>query len=185
MTTARARGFTMIELLVTIAIIGLLMGLSIGIIGKVRHESYVKETESVLNFIKVGLGEYQGDYGDYPWCDGLFELGNSDSHARATTAVLYHCLHDGYLANKLPTRFVKYADLNGHGSKAIGGGGPLCATRYHPLPSALPDGGPCAPAGRQWPTTHPAWTRCWPGSSRHAPRPSATWPGPKRGSPMT
>lgn len=60
------RGFTLIELLVAIGVIVVLVGLSFPAISAVRKRSQVRETDAVLQRIKLALATYAQDFGDYP-----------------------------------------------------------------------------------------------------------------------
>lgn len=60
------RGFTLIELLVAIGVIVALVGLSFPAISAVRTRSQVRETDAVLQRIKLALATYAQDFGDYP-----------------------------------------------------------------------------------------------------------------------
>lgn len=62
----RRSGFTLVELLVVIAVIAVLTGLALPAISAVRTRSQVRETEATLDRIKLALATYQNDFGDYP-----------------------------------------------------------------------------------------------------------------------
>lgn len=62
----RRGGFTLVEVLVTIAIITLLMGLVLPALMKSSGKAREVETKTLINMIKAALQEYEHDYGDYP-----------------------------------------------------------------------------------------------------------------------
>lgn len=63
---AKKRGFTLLEILVVIAIIGLLMGLLVPTLSTYLSQSREQATETKLQTISTGLSSYNGTYGDYP-----------------------------------------------------------------------------------------------------------------------
>ena len=62
----RRRGFTLIELLVAIGIIVILVGISFPAISAVRRRAQVRETDALLQRVKLALATYAQDFGDYP-----------------------------------------------------------------------------------------------------------------------
>lgn len=62
----RRAGFTLVELLVVMAVIVVLLGLSLPAISAVRRKSQVRETEALMQRLKLALATYQQDFGDYP-----------------------------------------------------------------------------------------------------------------------
>jgi prepilin-type N-terminal cleavage/methylation domain-containing protein len=66
----RARaGFSLMELLVAIAVIVVLVGLSIPAISAVRRRSQVKECNAFLELIKLKVMSYADEFGDFPPSD--------------------------------------------------------------------------------------------------------------------
>jgi len=62
----RSRGFTLVELLITVGIIALLIGLSLVGITIARKNSQKARVKSDLGMIAVALEAYHSDFGDYP-----------------------------------------------------------------------------------------------------------------------
>lgn len=63
---SKNRGFTVIELLTTIAIVGILIGLLVPALGLVRKTAYQIKQKSQFHTIGIGLEGYQSDFGEYP-----------------------------------------------------------------------------------------------------------------------
>src|SRR5258708_3132686 len=61
-----ARGFTMVEILVTIGIIILLVGILLPVVFRVRRQADRARTATDIQAISVALGAYQQDFGDVP-----------------------------------------------------------------------------------------------------------------------
>ncbi|QEY17341.1 type II secretion system protein GspG [Cellvibrio sp. KY-GH-1] len=83
-TKTHQRGFTMIELLVVLVILGLLAGL-VGprMFGKV-DSAKVKTAETQLKLLKSSLQTYRLDMGEYPSTqEGLAALARSPDNSRA------------------------------------------------------------------------------------------------------
>jgi prepilin-type N-terminal cleavage/methylation domain-containing protein len=62
----RRRGFTLIEILVVIAVIGVLTALSFPVLASVRRGQKAKATKVLIENLKLKLEEYCADFGDYP-----------------------------------------------------------------------------------------------------------------------
>lgn len=63
---ARAKGFSLIELLVTITIIMILMGLAIGGFNFVTQKQALEQAKIQISLLSNALEEYKLDYGEYP-----------------------------------------------------------------------------------------------------------------------
>ena len=61
-----ARAFTLAELLVVVAIIGILTALAIPVMSGVRRRSQTKATAAFMERIRLALESYSNDFGDYP-----------------------------------------------------------------------------------------------------------------------
>ncbi len=64
--THRTRGFTLVEMLVVIAIISTLMGLALASIQVARRFSDKKATAGDILLLVQAINNYQAQYGDYP-----------------------------------------------------------------------------------------------------------------------
>jgi prepilin-type N-terminal cleavage/methylation domain-containing protein len=62
--TSQRRGFTIVELLVVVAIIALLIGILLPAIGKAREQALVSQSESNLRQIATAHGSYAGAWND-------------------------------------------------------------------------------------------------------------------------
>lgn len=63
---ANFQGFTLIELLAVIAIIGILAGITFGIVKGVNERAAIGQTKAELAALSVALESYKRQYGDYP-----------------------------------------------------------------------------------------------------------------------
>lgn len=61
-------GFTLVELLTVIAIIGILAGLVLGVAGYVNRKADIARAQADIEKIKNALEEYRAAYGTYPTC---------------------------------------------------------------------------------------------------------------------
>lgn len=69
MRSSRAKGFTLIELMVVIAIIGLLSSIMLASLTNARLQARDAKRVSDLSQIKIALEEYYQDHGYYPASD--------------------------------------------------------------------------------------------------------------------
>jgi prepilin-type N-terminal cleavage/methylation domain-containing protein len=60
------RGFTLVEMLVVVAIIAILTAITIPAVMGVRRRADVKRTKTYLDTIRLALESYANDFGDYP-----------------------------------------------------------------------------------------------------------------------
>jgi len=59
-------GFTLAELLVVMAIIGMLAAFLLPVVGNARNAAKTTVTSSMLSSLEIALGDYCNDYGTYP-----------------------------------------------------------------------------------------------------------------------
>jgi prepilin-type N-terminal cleavage/methylation domain-containing protein len=61
------KAFTLIELLTVIAIIGILAGITLGVVRGVGDQARINRATAELATLASGLAAYKSFYGDYPW----------------------------------------------------------------------------------------------------------------------
>ncbi len=61
------RGFTLIELMVVIAIIGILMGILLPVLGAVRRRAQMVQVSSLVKECELACQNFRLEYGQYPW----------------------------------------------------------------------------------------------------------------------
>lgn len=66
----RARAFTLIEMLVVVAIIALLMALLTAGIGKAHRQAELKRAQAEVARLRAAFQAYQADYAVWPYVDG-------------------------------------------------------------------------------------------------------------------
>lgn len=59
-------GFTLVELLVVMAIIAILVGLVLNVAGFVRYKGATARAQAEIAGVSTALESYKADYGDYP-----------------------------------------------------------------------------------------------------------------------
>lgn len=65
--SAFSKAFTLIELLTVIAIIGILAGITFGVVRGVKERSNSSKAKAELAVLAQALESYKRQYGDYPW----------------------------------------------------------------------------------------------------------------------
>lgn len=65
----RRLGFSLIELLVVIVIIGILMALILPAIGRVRYRAQVQQTAAELTQLDTAIGKFESDFGVKPYSE--------------------------------------------------------------------------------------------------------------------
>jgi prepilin-type N-terminal cleavage/methylation domain-containing protein len=90
---ARARaGFTLVEMLVVIAIIGVLAGLLLVGVRAFRRSGHVNAATSRIQALKLALEHYSGDFGDFPPTSlAAFGLQGTNGKNEGIESLL-HCL---------------------------------------------------------------------------------------------
>ncbi len=72
----KSKGFSLIELLIVIAIMAVIVGLALPNFIGARERSRDFKRKSELNQLKIALRLYYGDYGKYPaWTNGMVIVG--------------------------------------------------------------------------------------------------------------
>lgn len=98
----RERGFTLIEILVTIAILAALAGMLLPMLGGAQKAAKAKAAKATIVIIKLACEAYVNDFGDYP-PTSLSGLGVTTNGANEGNEALVRCLttkleHGPYLA---------------------------------------------------------------------------------------
>ncbi len=66
----RAAGFSLVEVLVALAVVAILAGLIIGLAGSIGQRSAAARTEGELAALAQALERFRSLHGDYPWVTG-------------------------------------------------------------------------------------------------------------------
>jgi prepilin-type N-terminal cleavage/methylation domain-containing protein len=98
----RYQGFSLIELLVVVAIIVILAGIVIGALIKVNRNRDISQTKVTLKNIRLKLEEYASDN------NGIYPVGDD-----ASSAAVYRALSGDYTGQgDIPTGIVYWSELN-------------------------------------------------------------------------
>ena len=102
-------GFSLIELLVVVAIIVILAGITIGALIKVNKASDIKKTRVTLKNIRLKLEEYANDN------NGIYPVGDD-----ASSAAIFRVLSgDSTGQGKAPEQEVYWSELNNNKNPAL------------------------------------------------------------------
>jgi prepilin-type N-terminal cleavage/methylation domain-containing protein len=75
----RRRAFTLVELLVTIGIIALLVGILIPVATRIRRSAQIAETQNMINRLQAAITAYQQAHSAYPGIFHNFEITNTNA----------------------------------------------------------------------------------------------------------
>lgn len=90
----RAAGFTLIEILAVLAILGLLMSMAIYFFGSQKEQGYKARTVAIMEELKIAITRYQTKNGSPPF-DSLAKLKiRADNDGNEGAEALYAALHN-------------------------------------------------------------------------------------------
>ncbi len=115
-------GFTLVELVTVIAILGILVTLSVGAIQAVQHAVAANATRQMFRALEAALSRYYEDWGAYPYTAnvtdpfdpsrkimGQVDTASADSPFKAVTSIT---LADDFTADEKKRAFVLYVGVN-------------------------------------------------------------------------
>ena len=94
-------GFTLVEILIVISILGILAGIVIAGVGEARESTRDARRESDAKNIQLALGLYKDDYGQYPSTGSAWKSGTTVCHATYGAGNSYSGA-TGYIPNLAP-----------------------------------------------------------------------------------
>lgn len=83
-------GFTLLELLVVIAVIAILSGILLPAAMQVWRKAYVKKAEAAISALEVAINMYKTDIGDYPDDSGGADCGTLVTALTTATGSKWH-----------------------------------------------------------------------------------------------
>lgn len=87
----RLRGFTLVEMLVVMAILAALAGIIVPVVGAVQRRSQAKACKALIDAIAGAVEQYAGDFGDFP-PTSLADLGVRTNGRNEGAEALVRCL---------------------------------------------------------------------------------------------
>lgn len=82
----RAAGFTLIEILLVVGVLGILAGITLGISSGIREHRREQQARGELAALAVALESYRAEHGDYPVATGTGERGGNAGTLLASLA---------------------------------------------------------------------------------------------------
>lgn len=86
------KAFTLIELLMVIAIIGILSGILIPTVGAVRKQANIAASKAQLSNYVTAIQMFKGDYGYFPLVSGTADSDNFDLNSPGTSSTFIQTL---------------------------------------------------------------------------------------------
>lgn len=84
------RGFTLVEMLVVISIIGVLAAMVVGLAGGATRQSHLKRVKSDLQNIATAIDRFKTKYGSYPPDNGREVIGGGQTNYLAVPNQLFY-----------------------------------------------------------------------------------------------
>ena len=85
MKNKRTHAFTLIELLMVVAIIGILAGILVPTVGAVRKQANVAASKAQLSNYVTAIQMFKGDYGYYPLVSGTGDSDNYELNSKGSS----------------------------------------------------------------------------------------------------
>lgn len=110
-TPSRRSGFTLVEVLMVIMIIGVLTGLVLGIAGFASKKSAISKSEALHRQILFGLENFRSEWGQYPQIAGQTNSADDQANFRNMFRMLYLDPRNDGNPNTLPFIEINDADV--------------------------------------------------------------------------
>lgn len=129
----RRRGFTLVEILTVVFIVGILVALVVGVSGLIRNQAAEEETRTTQKLVLQAIKAYRGDTGSWPAGPSPQNLLTQLQDSHAAVENLRNLPPDALPADGDAVLDAYGNAMNYQPSGALGSGGPV-------LISAGPDG---------------------------------------------
>lgn len=110
------RGFTLVELLIVIVVIGILAAITIIAYNNVQERAYAARAESIVDSYTKLLQLYRVDHGDFPTTDGSVCLGTTSNYPAASGLSSGTCFWDSTTGGGVTVDSAFNAKLQAYGS---------------------------------------------------------------------
>ena len=115
MKNKRTHAFTLIELLMVVAIIGILAGILVPTVGAVRKQANVAASKAQLSNYVTAIQMFKGDYGYYPLVSGTGDSDNYELNSKGSSTRFIQTLSGRNPDGSVVSSFV--GKLNGNRRK--------------------------------------------------------------------